>query len=196
MADQAGGYLRGDQGSQFDGRQLHGFTSSSSRSGTALPSMMPGSSPLPHEFLYLPSLCPWRISSCRFTQQPGERAGCAGGGSRVLSGDEIAVHNHVRLKVTGFGIDAAVALEHVFDQERYCLREANGLFFGIAEARDFLSINQQCAVRGPDIAQGAWRVANGSHRLVRREHAPDQTNRRTILGKVPQRAVTSRVKHC
>jgi hypothetical protein len=27
MADQAGGYLSGYEGSQFDGRQLHGFTS-------------------------------------------------------------------------------------------------------------------------------------------------------------------------
>ena len=38
-----------------------------------------------------------------------------------MSGDEIAVHTHVGLKVTGFGIDAAAALEHVFDQERHRL---------------------------------------------------------------------------
>ena len=63
------------------------------------------------------SLCAWRISSCRFTQQPSHRAGCAGGGCWVLSANEIAVHNHVRLKVTGLGIEASVALEHVFDQD-------------------------------------------------------------------------------
>jgi hypothetical protein len=113
-----------------------------------------------------------------------------------LSGDEIAVHHHVRLKVSGFGINAAVTAEHVFDEKRRRLREANRLFFGIAEARDFLAINQRRAVRGLDIAQGARRVANGSHRLVRRAHALDQTNGSTVLCKVPQRAVTPRVEHC
>ena len=102
-----------------------------------------------------------------------------------MSGHEIAVHNHVGLKVTGFGIDTAATLEHIFDQERHRFREANCLFFGIAEARDSLSINQQCAVWGPDIAQGAWRVANGAYRLVRREHARDQPDRRTVLGQIP-----------
>jgi len=102
-----------------------------------------------------------------------------------LSSDEIAVDHHVRLKVTRFGIDAAVALEHVLDQERHRLREAHGLFLGIAEACDFLSINQQRGIWRPDIAQDPWRVANRSHRLVRGEHALDQTNRRTVLGEVP-----------
>src|SRR5262249_35802121 len=52
------------------------------------------------------------------------------------------------------------------------------------------------AVRSPDVAQDAWRVANRSHRLVRREHAPDQPDRRTVLGQVPERTVTSRIKYC
>lgn len=76
-----------------------------------------------------------RISSCRFTEQPDHFAGCVGGGRRVLSSNEIAVRDHVELEVTRFGIDAAVSLEHVFDQERHRLGEANGFFFGIAEAR-------------------------------------------------------------
>ncbi|CDR01620.1 predicted protein [Streptomyces iranensis] len=75
-----------------------------------------------------------------------EGVGCGAGGCGVLASDEKAVADDVRLPVVGLGVDAAEAVEFVFDEEGDDARESDRVFFGVGEAGDLLAVDEGRAV--------------------------------------------------
>src|ERR1700741_1390226 len=104
--------------------------------------------------LYLSGLLGHRVHPLAKSFRPGTQRG------RILTGDQQAVGEDVRLPVSRLGKDATLRLQLVLDKEGYHLGEANRFLLGDGEAGHGLALNQRLALRGLDMAQRAAGAAS------------------------------------
>src|SRR5579864_5796099 len=88
------------------------------------------------------------------------------GGSRILSGDQLAIADNMDAPVRGLREHGAELQHFVLDQERHHLGEPYRFLLAIGEAGDFLAVHEQLAVRSLDVAQRAGGVADDADGLA------------------------------
>ncbi len=96
--------------------------------------------------------------------------------------------------VLDLGKSGAETQHLVLDKERHHLRQPHRVFLTVGEAGHGLSLDEQLAVRGPDMARRG-RMANHGERLARADQGFQQPDRVLVFGKVPPRSVAAGIEH-
>src|SRR5262249_26035047 len=127
-------------------------------------------------------------------QHLDENLGRGTGRGRILTGDEQAIGENVRLPVAGLGEEAALRLQLVLDKEAHDLGQANRLLLALGEAGDLLALKQRLAVGPLGVTQHAGRVAYKGKGLAGAQRRLDQLDRVRVLSQVPHRPVAAGVE--
>ncbi len=112
-----------------------------------------------------------------------------------MSRHQIAICHHMRLKVIGLGVRAAVLLQHVFDEVRHHFGQSDRRFFRVGESGDLLPANERRAIGCLGVPKDSRAMANSCHGLACRKHGFDQGNGCSIFGHVPHDPVAADVEN-
>ena len=112
-----------------------------------------------------------------------------------MSSDQQAITQYKRLPIRPLAVITAIGLQHLFDQERHHVSELYCRLFTVGEAGHLMPLNQRRTISSAGMAQHTGRMADGRHRFTRRNGLFDQRDGVTILGQIPQWAMTTGIEN-
>jgi len=118
-----------------------------------------------------------------------------GGGGGVLTRDQQSVDLQINTPIRAFAVMRTRLFQFIFEQKRHDLGQLHGRFLSVGKAGYLLALYQRITIGQFDVEQRARRMTNQGHGFPLLLERFEQGDGFGILGQIPQRAMSARIKN-